>query len=170
MISVPNTPLRCSPVFMECFPPHSSALVCNAQKINQRYDEHPNNVNEVPIEPQDFEMIRVVATMLVEQPHDDQGDNASADVQEVQPGDAKKGRTKQTGSPGILEQPHAFTDQPEPFTNMQEGESSSCRRRDENPAEGLRLVPLLRRPDTNQHGQTAGDQNQRHEHDVHNAG
>ena len=65
-----------------------------------------------------------------------------------------------------MEQSCALADHSHPFLKVQGGEHDSGQRRDQSPAEGLGLVAGLGRAHANQHGQAAGEQNQRHDRDV----
>ena len=69
-------------------------LVSQIQEINQRHHEHPNQIDEVPIESGDFEVVRVVAAALVAQADGDESDHAAGDVQQVQAGDAEEQRAE----------------------------------------------------------------------------
>jgi hypothetical protein len=60
------------------------------QKIDQRYDEHPNQIHEVPVKAQYLDVIRIVAAALVAHAHSDQSDYAAGNVGEVQACDAEK--------------------------------------------------------------------------------
>ena len=46
-------------------------LVGEVQKVDQRYDEHPNQIHEVPVKAQNLDVIRIVAAALVAHTHDD---------------------------------------------------------------------------------------------------
>src|SRR5260370_42535293 len=126
----------CSQTFLD--------LVREIQKVNQRYDKHPNYIYEVPVKAQNLDVIRIVAATLVAHTHNDQSDYADCNVREVQAGDTEKRRPKQSRSPGVLKEGHAFIDQAHPFTNMQQGENNTQNRGNQGPAEGSGFVPRPR--------------------------
>src|SRR5713226_2985759 len=74
------------------------------QKIDQWYDEHPNQIHEVPVKAQNLDVIRIVAPPLVTHAHNDQSDYAASNVGKVQASDTEKRRPKQSRSPGVLKE------------------------------------------------------------------
>jgi hypothetical protein len=60
------------------------------QKVNQRYDEHPDQIHEVPVKAQDLDIVGIVAAALVAHTHNDESDYATGNVREVQARNAKK--------------------------------------------------------------------------------
>src|SRR5580658_10034827 len=65
------------------------------QQIDQRHDEHPNQIHKVPVEARDLDVIGFVTSTLVAQADYDQGDHAAGYVQQVQAGNAEEQRTEQ---------------------------------------------------------------------------
>src|SRR5437870_13674806 len=96
-----------------------SISVGQVQKIDQGHHEHPNDIHEMPIKAEDFEVVSLVAAALISDPDHNQRDYASGDVCKVQPGDAKKCRAEKPGSPGVLEQRHSLPNQRQPLANVQ---------------------------------------------------
>src|ERR1035441_265498 len=132
-------------------------LVGEVQKVDQRYDEHPNQIHEVPVKSQNLDVIRVVAAALVAHTHNDKSDYAGGNVGEVQACDAEKRRPEQSGSPRILKEGHALVNELQPFTNMQQGESNTQSRCNHGPTEGSGFVARPRGSQSEQHGQAAGE-------------
>jgi hypothetical protein len=64
--------------------------VSEIQKIDQRDDEHPNQIYEVPVKAQYFNVIGIVAAALVTYAYNDQSDYAAGDVGEVQARNAEE--------------------------------------------------------------------------------
>jgi hypothetical protein len=60
------------------------------QKVDQWHNEHPDQIDEVPVKTQNLEIVGVVATALVAYTHDDQSDYPTRNVCEVQASDAEK--------------------------------------------------------------------------------
>src|SRR5208283_2213231 len=99
---VPFRGCRCHSIL----PPSVLDLVAEVQKIDQRYDEHPNQIYEVPIKAQNLDVIRLVAAALVAHSHHEQSDNATRNVREMQTCDAEERCPEQTGAPRILKERH----------------------------------------------------------------
>src|SRR6185369_13390250 len=72
-------------------------VIINGQQIDQRKDEHPHQVDKVPVEPADF---HVFFHLLDSRHHDAQIADAGQDVKHVKAGDAEECRTKQRGRTG----------------------------------------------------------------------
>src|ERR1700747_1517946 len=89
--------------------PPARFLMTQIQKIDERYDEHPNQVHEVPVQAGDLQVIGVVTAAFVSDSHGKQGYHAGANVQQVEAGDAEEGRAKKSGAPRIVKHGHAFT-------------------------------------------------------------
>src|SRR5579862_274337 len=147
----------------------SLLLVAEIHEIYERYDEHPYQIDEVPVKPRNFDVIRVITAVPVAQTHYQQGDHTCDDVGDVQPGDAEKRGTEQTRSPRVLEHRHAFVNESEPFPDMQERECNARQGGNHRPAEGACLIPHLCRSDSKKHGQATGEQDQRHYSHIDNA-
>src|SRR5204862_8191823 len=130
--------------------------VSQVQKIDQRNHEHPDAIHERPIKAKDLEVVSLVAAALIADPNHNQSDYASGDVRKVQPGDAKKGRAEQPGSPGVLKQRHSLADQRHPLANMQQGKNDARGSGNKGPAESSRFVARLGGLDSTQHSHTAG--------------
>ena len=69
-------------------------------------------------------------------------------------------------APGIVEQRCAFGDHAHPFANVENGEKDSENGGDHGPAESFGFVALLGRAHSDEHGQAAGEQDERHQGDV----
>src|SRR5690242_2665809 len=65
------------------FPPR---LFLNVQQVNKRNDEHPYQVNEVPIKPPEFHVLRFVSASFVSERNDRKRDHPSKDVGKMQAG------------------------------------------------------------------------------------
>src|SRR6266576_4518594 len=74
-------------------------LVREIQKVDERYDEHPNQIHEVPVKAQNLDIIGNVTSALVAHTHNNQSDYADRNVREVQAGNAEKRRPEQSGPP-----------------------------------------------------------------------
>jgi hypothetical protein len=57
--------------------------VSEVEKIDKWYDEHPHDVNEVPVERRDFQVIGVVTSPLKVKPDRNQRNYSSSYVQKV---------------------------------------------------------------------------------------
>src|ERR1035437_10169034 len=82
---------------------------------------------------------------------------------------AEKQRAEQGCAPGIMEKSRPFPNHSDPLTNVQDGEQDPGHSRNHGPAESSGFVALLRRPYSNEHGQAAGEENERHQRYVGNA-
>src|SRR5271157_6495861 len=117
--------LCCSAVVIAFCSRVSFDLVGEVQQVDQRYDEHPNQIHEVPVKAQNLDVIRIVAAAFVAHTHSDQSDYATGNMREVQAGDAEKRRPEQSRSPRILKEGHAFANEPNPFANVEQGENNT---------------------------------------------
>src|ERR1700720_422949 len=84
--------------------------------------------------------------------------------------DTEEGGAKKRRAPGILKQPHAFIDQPEPFTDVQSGENNAEQNRGPQKSSRLGFVSGFRGVYRTEHRQAAGDEDGRHNQDVEYAG
>src|ERR1700737_171767 len=98
------------------------------------------------------------------------GDDARNNVKEMQTGDAEKSGAKKRRAPWILEKADTFVDHAEPFTNVKSGENHA--KKNGGPEKALRLGFIAEFGGVHgaEHGETTGDQNRGHDHDVENAG
>src|SRR5208283_1986424 len=95
-------------------------------QIHQWENEHPDQVNKVPIKTGSFHVAFIVASLGIDPRDDSQYDDASDDVSQVQARNAEERRPKLRRASGrVVEQSPAFTDQLEPFPKMQSREDSS---------------------------------------------
>src|SRR4051812_22273981 len=98
--------------------------VLSLPEIEEREDEHPYQVHEVPVQAHDLYDFVVAAAageetmaLLVEiaashlRRHDDQEDHADGDVGAVEAGDHEEGRPELCGAPWVAPGAHALHDQ-----------------------------------------------------------
>jgi len=83
---VPFRGCRCHSIL----PPSVLDLVAEVQKIDQRYDEHPNQIHEMPVKAEYLDIIGIVTAALVAYAYNEQSDHAAGNVGEMQSGDAEK--------------------------------------------------------------------------------
>src|SRR5579871_4797156 len=67
-----------------CFPgliPSLSPLPnLYVHQVHHRNHEHPHEIDKVPVEGPDFEIVRVIAAAFISNDHDEQGDRPAEDV------------------------------------------------------------------------------------------
>src|ERR1700746_1143090 len=148
------------------FCPPARFLMTQIQKIDERYDEHPNQVHEVPVQAGDLQVIGVVTAAFVSDSHGKQGYHAGANVQQVEAGDAEEGRAKKSGAPRIVKHGHAFTNQREPLTNVQQGKNNAENGGDHRPTKCPWFVTCFRCSHSQEHSQAAGEKDEGHQRDV----
>src|SRR5271169_456647 len=95
----------------------TKVLVRDIRKIDKRNDEHPYEINEVPVQAHGFHMAGCKAVARVKGGNYQHGDHATEDVKQVQTGDREKGLAKHTGTDG-----DSPAEEVEPFANVQSGE------------------------------------------------
>src|SRR5882762_5853955 len=97
----------------------SRSLVSEIQQVNQRHNKHPDQIHEVPVKPQNLDIIRIVAAAPVAHAHNKQSDHTARNVRKMQARDAEKRCPEQSISPRILEKRHALMNEPHPFEAIQ---------------------------------------------------
>src|SRR5579863_6911013 len=143
---------------------HRSLLLSfHVHQVHHGNHEHPDQVDEVPVQRPDLEVVGVITTTLVAENYDQKGNRTANDVREVQAGYSEEGRSEHWRSPGILKEPHTFADEPHPLFQVQGGEGEAEDDRDEGPHYGFGLVSGLGSTHANQNRQTARDQYESHE-------
>src|ERR1700756_4274266 len=60
---------------------------CNVEEVDHGDDEHPDQVDEVPVQGPDFDVVGLVTAPFVAESHDRKGDHATDHVSQVQAGD-----------------------------------------------------------------------------------
>src|SRR3981189_3555464 len=71
-------------------PPQCSGiwkLTRDVHQIDHRHDEHPDQIDEVPVESPEFQIVGGVAARAIAGAHHGQRDDAAENVHEVQPSD-----------------------------------------------------------------------------------
>src|SRR5579864_5397602 len=94
---------------------------CNVEQVDHGDDEHPYQVDEVPVQGPDFEVVGLVTAAFVAERNDAQGDHASDYVSQMKAGNCEERRAKQGRPPGVLKQTDAFANECEPFANVEQG-------------------------------------------------
>src|ERR1700746_261748 len=84
---------------------------CNVEEVDHGDDEHPDQVDEVPVQGPDFDVVGLVTAPFVAESHDRKGDHATDHVSQVQAGDCEEGRPKQGRPPGVLKETDAFANE-----------------------------------------------------------
>src|ERR1700758_1515637 len=90
-------------------------LALHIQQVDQGHNEHPNQIDEVPVKRPDLDVSGGIASSPVAQPDHDQSDHAADHVGHVQSGDGEESGAEHRRSPRVLEQARALADQTEPF-------------------------------------------------------
>src|ERR1039458_6129466 len=139
-------------------------------EVEQGHDKHPDDIDEVPVEGPDFDVLGGVTSGFVSQPDDGESDDATDNVQHVQSGDGKEGGAKHGRSPGILEHADAFSDERTPLAEVKDGEECTPGGGDHGPLEGCGAVVVLSGADRKKNGQAAGNQNEGHQQGIPDAG
>jgi len=57
--------------------PFGINLASDVQEIDERYDEHPHQIHEMPVQAADFDVIGVVPASLVAESHNNQGNHSA---------------------------------------------------------------------------------------------
>src|SRR5437870_9462707 len=85
-------------------------------QVYQREDEHPDQVDEVPVEAGDFDVFVLELTAADGEGHDAEVDHADDDVRHVQAGDAEEGGAEEGLAPFVRERRHVLVvDQVQPL-------------------------------------------------------
>src|SRR5580692_11054034 len=99
--------------------PHRFSLACHVHEIDQGHDKYPHDIDKLPKEIAVFDVCGSVATALVAEPDDEQGNQRGDDVQEFYASNTEIGSAKYTRAPRVLREGHALINHSEPFANMQ---------------------------------------------------
>src|SRR5918998_1537872 len=122
-------------------------------EIEQREDEHPDQVDEVPVEANDLAPLvaplrggKEAPPLPVEVPapdlarDDEQEDHADRHVRAVEARDHEEGRAELGGAPRVLPRPDPLVDQLAPLEGLHAYEGGAEERGDEEQGRGPRAV------------------------------
>src|SRR5688572_2499619 len=91
-------------------------------EIKQRKDEHPNQIDEVPVQAGDLDDLVISGALVapLQDPgrNDAQVDHADGDVQSVKAGDHEERRAELRRAPRVAPRTHAFVDQLAPLEDL----------------------------------------------------
>src|SRR5262249_53253966 len=91
------------------------------QQIHERHDEHPYDVNKMPVQAPDFQIHGVVASTLVTQRDYSNSNAASSHVREMQASNTEECGAEQTRAPTIPKNANPPGNQAKPLLEVQEG-------------------------------------------------
>src|SRR5215469_18575576 len=117
----------------------ASKLMSNVEKVDHRDNEHPNQVDEVPVQRPDFDVVGVIAAAFVAERDNAKGDKAADHVRQMKARDREEGGAKHGRAPGVLKEAHAFADQLEPLADVEKREQNAAGDRNKGPADGAHL-------------------------------
>src|SRR5579872_3132344 len=95
---------------------HNDLLNLGRHQIHQRENEHPNQIDEVPIEAADLNILILELTAPHGEGDDAQVNDADDDVRHVQTGEGKKRAAEQRYAPFVVERRNVLVvDQVQPL-------------------------------------------------------
>ena len=140
-------------------------------QIHQRKYEHPDDVNEVPVEAGGLDVVRVQASAIVAPRDHGQRHDPRSDMQQVKARDAEeRGAEVHRSARRIMEESPAISEHVEPFTKMQRRKNNAEKHRKSDPLDRFVLIASLCGTHCNQHGEAAREQHERHHQSVGDAG
>jgi hypothetical protein len=141
----------------------SLLLRIHAQQINHGKNEHPNEINEMPVQAAHFHMLGGVLPFSKTPGDDCQISDTDRDVKHVKAGEAEKRAAKQRHAPGISPRSDALAEQRYPFRGVDEHERDSEDNGCDQVADGFLAVASEGSIYAQDHGQAAGEQDECHE-------
>src|ERR1700722_5551236 len=135
-------------IVFRCARRHSAILpraaLVRVHQVHQRKYEHPDDINEVPIEAGGLDVVRVQPAPVVAPRDHGKCYYAGRDVQQVKPGDAEERGAKAPETPGrIVEEAPTIGEHMKPFAKVQSSEDNSKQDRKPNPLDRFVLVAGL---------------------------
>src|SRR5208282_4633862 len=92
-------------------------------QIHQWKNEHPDQIDKVPVQARGFNVTGIVASLVVAPRDNQECNDAANDVGQMEPRDAEEARAElRRAASGIGEQPPALPDHLEPFPQVQDSE------------------------------------------------
>jgi hypothetical protein len=134
-------------------------------EVDEWNNEHPNEINEVPIEAHGLDVAGSEASAGVKRSDDEHGNDATDNVKQVQAGDGEKGLAKHAGADGDF-----AGEEFKPFADVESGKKNAEEHGGVKEAHGFGFVAGFGGIDGAEHGQAAGDKDEGHENDVDDAG
>src|SRR5688500_10533877 len=142
-------------------------------QVEQREDEHPHEIDEVPVEAHDFDGLVVappareeaaLAAVVVASPDlardDEQEDHADRHVRAVEPRDHEEARSELRRTPRVSPGPHALHDELGPLERVHADEGCAEGGRYEHEYGGLLADVAVAEVDRNRHGAAAAAQHE----------
>src|ERR1700736_3357420 len=114
------------------------------QQVDQRHDEHPNQIYKVPIEPGGLDMACREPAFGEAAANHRQRYDTTDHMQQMQAGDAEECCAKEWRAPGILKQANAVVAQAEPLPDVQSRKNNTEENSGPQKAPGLGFVAHFR--------------------------
>src|SRR5690349_2580727 len=142
--------------------PRNAFSDLGGHQVDQREDEHPDQVDEVPVEAADFHVLGFELAAPDSNRNDTEVDEADDHVGHVEAGQREEGSAEQRHSPLVVEGGDMFViDEVQPLGEVQADESGASGHSGQDPADGRLSVAVIHGVDAHHHGETAGEQAER---------
>src|SRR5258706_6269506 len=133
-------------------------------QINQRENEHPDQIDEVPVEPRHLDILILELAARYPDRNDGEVDDPDHYVRHMKPSDPEESRAEERLAPFVRKRRHVLVvDQIQPLGEMQSDERGPAGDGAQYPTDRGLAVSVMHGADRHHHGQTAREQAEGHE-------